>query len=103
MLSGIFVYFHFGVSPRSRAHTVQLLASTRLAVPITGGILLFYAFCTVVAYGYWRQQSGPMVLLEIAVISVVDLLFFALLWLRYWVQRERITKDALLTLGGGHD
>lgn len=98
MLFGIFVYFHFGTSERTRTQTVRILESTKLAVGVSLGILLYYSFSTVVAYSYWLSQKAELVLLAIAIISLVDFFFFFLLWLRYWLRREQITKEAVASL-----
>ncbi len=94
MLFGIFVYFNFGTAEQSRAQTVRILESTPLAVMICGGILLYYSFSAVVVYSYWSASIGKPIFLHIAVISLVDFFFFLLLWLRYWLKREKITGEA---------
>lgn len=94
MLSGIFVYFHFATSERNRRRTIQILESTILASMVSGGILFYYAFSAIAAYAYWLNQKNEQVLLYITVISLVDFFFFGLLWLRYWLQRRQITKEA---------
>lgn len=98
MLSGIFVYFHFATSERNRRQTIQILESTILASMVSGGILFYYAFSAIVAYAYWLHQKNELVLLYITVISLVDFFFFSLLWLRYWLQRGQITKQARVPL-----
>ena len=94
MLFGIYVYFNFGSSERERMNVVHIFQNTSLAALISFGILLFYSFCTYVAYGYWTAQPDKFVFLGIALISFVDFFFFALLWLRFWIQRKAITKEA---------
>lgn len=94
MLFGIYVYFNFGSSERERMNVVRLFENARLAAVISSGILLFYSFCGYVSYTYWNAQPDKVVFLGIALISVVDFFFFALLWLRYWLQRSVITKEA---------
>ncbi len=95
MFFGIFVYFNFGTSERTRAQTVRILESTPLAVTITVGILLFYSFTAATSYAYWQAQAGKAIFLQVAIISLVDFFFFSLLWLRYWLARERITQEAI--------
>jgi hypothetical protein len=94
MLFGIYVYFNFGSSERERMNVMRIFENAPLAVLISLGILLFYSFCTYVGYTYWMAQPDKIVFLGIALISVVDFFFFALLWLRYWLQRVEITKEA---------
>lgn len=98
MLLGIFVYFHFGTSERNRSQTIRILRSTLLAGAVSVGILFYYAFTAIVAYAYWLQQRSEAVLLYITIVSVVDFFFFGLLWLRYWLQRRQITKEAMVPL-----
>lgn len=98
MLLGIFVYFHFGTSERNRRQTIRILESTILAIMISAGILFYYAFTAIVAYSYWLHQKSELVLVYITVISLVDFFFFGLLWLRYWLRRGQITKEARVPL-----
>jgi glucan phosphoethanolaminetransferase (alkaline phosphatase superfamily) len=94
MFFGIYVYFNFGSSERERANVVRILENKGLAVLISLGILLFYSFCTATAYSYWTSQPDKTVFLNISQISVVDFFFFSLLWLRYWLTRDQVTKEA---------
>ncbi|MEW5940356.1 MAG: hypothetical protein AB1750_11875 [Chloroflexota bacterium] len=94
MWFGIFVYFNFGSSERERANTVRLLESTPLAITVSFGILLYYSFCAAIGYGYWQEQPDKSIFLYIALISVVDFFFFAVLWLRYWLRRGQVTAQA---------
>lgn len=94
MWFGIFVYFNFGSSERERANTVRILESTPLAILVSLGILLYYSFSTVTSYGYWQTQPEKIIFLHIALISVVDFFFFAVLWLRYWLTRQQVTAEA---------
>ncbi len=94
MLFGIYVYFNFGSSERERMNVVRIFENTPLAALISFGILLFYSFCTYVSHTYWTAQPDKNIFLGITLISVVDFFFFALLWLRYWIQRNEITKEA---------
>lgn len=94
MLFGIYVYFNFGSSERERMNVVRIFENARLAAFISFGILLFYSFCTITGYNYWVAQPEKTVFLGIALISAVDFFFFFLLWLRYWVKRNAITKEA---------
>jgi hypothetical protein len=94
MWFGIFVYFNFGASERERANTVRLLESTPLAVVVSLGILLYYSSSTWTSYAYWQSQPDKMIFLHIALISVVDFFFFAVLWIRYWLTRKHVTAQA---------
>lgn len=95
MFFGIFVYFNFGASERERANTVLILQPTALAIVVTGGILLFYSYCAILAYNYWTGQPDKLIFLNISLISAVDFLFFSLLWLRYWLRRDHVTREAI--------
>jgi hypothetical protein len=95
MFFGIFVYFNFGASQRERANTVLILQPAPLAVIVTGGILLYYSYCAWIGYQYWTAQPEKQIFLQIALISAVDFVFFLLLWLRYWLWRRSIIREAL--------
>ena len=95
MLFGIYVYFNFGASERERANTVRILENKPLAILVSIGILLFYSFCTLTSYSYWTAQPDKTIFLDISLIAAVDFFFFSLLWLRYWLTRDTVTKQAV--------